>query len=271
MQSGNEAILQGEQIEADTWESVWQAAPEELREKLGMSYERDGLAAVFRASKAPSWFFNRMMGFGLEGPAQREAVQSQIDRFLAQATPFGACIVEEATPAELPRWLEENGLARTTTLARMVRSTENLPDSDSSVSIHQVGSDEARHFAETTARGFGLPDFCVNWFGRLCGREGWHLFLAYDASRPVASGALRVHGEIGWIGFGSTHPEYRGQGVHRAMMAHRMAHAADLGCTRLQTETNLAVGDEPTPSLNNMKRLGFEMAYSRPNYVFSPT
>jgi hypothetical protein len=54
------------------------------------------------------------------------------------------------------------------------------------------------------------------------------------------------------------------------MLARRMIDAADLGCRWLQTETNLAEGDEPTPSLDNMKRLGFEMAYARDSHVRTP-
>lgn len=41
-----------------------------------------------------------------------------------------------------------------------------------------------------------------------------------------------------------------------------------MGCRRFVTETN---GDHPNSSLNNMKRVGFEMAYVRPSYVMTRT
>jgi GNAT superfamily N-acetyltransferase len=264
------AIRQGEGIESATWAEVWDASPDALREKLDMSYEHEGLRLVIRAGKVPSWLFNRMTGVGLDAPAQREQVEAQLDRFLALGVPFGVCLVRQAQPVEIAEWLEARGLVHTTTLARMVRTTDALPVSEAPVTIRAVGREDAELFASTVVTCFGMPDFCVDWFGRLCGRDGWRSYLAFDAGEAVGAGALCVHGRVGWLGFGCTVPSHRGRGIQGALMARRMIDAAELGCRSLQTETNRAVGDEPTPSLDNMKRLGFQMAYERPNYVYRP-
>lgn len=269
--TANDAVRQGERTESETWQRVWEMAPAPVRDALGLSWERDGQVLVCRAGRVPNWFFNRLVGLGLDAPARRDEVDGHLDRFFESGVPFGVSVVSSARPHELPGWLEARGLARTTTLARMVRTTDDLPEPESDVVIRVVGREDAVAWGETVVRGFALPPLCASWMAGLVGRDGWRVHLAYESGEPVAAGALCVHGKVGWLGFGCTLPKSRGRGIHRAMMLRRMMDAADLGCRWLQTETNLAVGDEPTPSLDNMKRLGFQMAYERPNYVFTPS
>jgi GNAT superfamily N-acetyltransferase len=265
-----DAIRHGEQVEAAAWLSAWDAAPGSVRAEAGLSVERDGAVTAFRAGHAPTWFFNRVIGLGLDQPARPAQVAAILDRYRELGVPHGVGLVPGALPAELPRWLEERGLVPTTTLARMVRDVTALPDPGAEVTIRPVGREDARRFGEIGARGFDMPRFCIDWFAQLVGRDGWRTYLAYRAGEPIATGALYVHGTVGWLGFGSTLPDHRGHGVHRAMLARRIVDAADLGCRALQTETNLPRADEPTPSLDNMKRNGFRLVYARRNYVYTP-
>jgi GNAT superfamily N-acetyltransferase len=266
-------IAKWEGTEAAAWQSVWEATPPAVIDALGMSKDEYPSMVVFRAIRASSWFFNRML-VRVGTPVPREVLDAQIDRFMEAGVQHGACVPPESEPAELTAWLEARGLVRTTALARMIRGTQQLPSVGTNVEIRQAGREDATAFGDTALRGFGMPSICCDWFGRLTSKEGWRTYLAYVDGEPVGTGALYIHGTpdgtVGWIGFGSTLSDYRGRGIHRAMLARRMADAADLGCRWLQSETNLAQADEPTPSLNNMKRLGFEMAYARPNYVFTP-
>ncbi len=260
-------INRGERAEIAAWESVWDAAPEPLREKLGLSKERAGSVLVLRASSFPWWFANRILGLGIEEPADRSWVEAQLDRYAAAGAPCGVSLCREAQPAEIVDWLEARGLNKTTSLAKMVRSTDNLPNADAEATIREVGLEDAGLFAGTAARGYGLPDSMAELFAAVPGREGWRFYLSYDGGEPVGTGGIFVRGDVAWVGFGSTIPSHRGRHLHGAMMAHRMHAAADLGCRWLVTETDLPEGDEPAPSFHNMRRLGFELAYDRPNYV----
>lgn len=259
-----------ELAEIRAWASAWEAPPASVGERLGLSLRRDGMATVFQATGAPVWSFNRIVGLGLDRPAERDWVDAQLHRFVESGAPHGVGLCPAARPAEIPAWLEERGLRRTTVLAKMMRSTDDPPTGGGDVTIRPVGREDADRFAHAATRGFGMPEVFGEWFASLPGRRGWRLYLALHAGEAVGTGAFFVSGEVAWLGFGSTVPEHRGRGVHRAVMARRMRDAADLGCRWLCTETNLAEGDEPTPSLNNMKRLGFELAYARPNYVRDP-
>jgi hypothetical protein len=151
-----------------------------------------------------------------------------------------------------------------------VRGVEAFPDPDVDVVIRLVGREDALRFGETAARGFQLPEWCIPWFARLAGRDGWRAYLAYRAGEPVATGALHVQGTVGWLGFGTVVADHRRRGLHRVMIARRMCDAADLGCRWLQTETHLPHAGEPTPSLDSMVRSGSSVAYARHNYVLDP-
>lgn len=258
-----------EQTEAAAWISSFEAAPAPSRTTLGLSCEQRGAMAIFRARSLPAWFFNRVTGVGLDAPADRAELDQIIDDFVAAGTECGVCVTDAAQPQDIPTWLEERGFRHTTTLARLIRSTSALPSPSAPVQIRAVGRQESGLFGHTARRGFDMPAVLEGMFSAIPGRAGWRTYVAFIKGEPAATGALFVSGKIGWLGFGSTLPEYRGRGIHGAMLARRMADATDLGCRWLQTETNLAVGDEPTPSLDNIREAGFQIAYQRKNYVLS--
>lgn len=267
--TGPAEVARWEGIESAAWHSVWEATPPAMLEALDLSRDEYPSLTVFRGLKAPSWFFNRAI-VRVGAPLPLALLDRELDRYAEAGVQHGVCVPPGSEPAELGQWLEARGLKATTTLARMIRSTERLPSAGAEVDIRQVGREEAAIFGETTARGFGMPTMIGEMFGTIGTKDGWRTYLAFADGKPVGTGALFIDGNVGWLGFGSTIAEYRNRGIHRAMFVRRMTDAADLGCRWLQTETNLAVADEPTPSLDNMVRLGFQMAYARPNYVFDP-
>jgi GNAT superfamily N-acetyltransferase len=260
-------IERGERAEIAAWASVWDAAPPESRAALKLSSERAGGSVVLRAAGFPRWFMNRIIGLGVDTPADMEWLAGQIERFRAAGTPFGVCLCREAEPEGLADWLTGRGLENGSALAKMIRRTNDLPSQDLSVNIREVGVEDARLFGEVGVRGYGLPEALTAVFGALPGTEGWRTYLAFEAGEPVGTGAIFVRGDVAWLGFGAVMPDHRRKGIHGALMLHRMHAAADLGCRWLVTETDLPQGDEAAPSFHNMQRLGFELAYDRPNYL----
>ena len=79
----------------------------------------------------------------------------------------------------------------------------------------------------------------------------------------MAAGALYVEGDVGWLGMAGTLPFHRRRGAQGALMTRRIADAIALGCTAIATETGI-LPDRPNPSLDNMLRCGFAIAYERP-------
>ena len=68
--------------------------------------------------------------------------------------------------------------------------------------------------------------------------------------------------------FAATLPDYRGLGAQSALIARRFQDAAEAGCKWMVVETAEDKPERPVASYRNLKRLGFELAYLCPNYIY---
>lgn len=93
------------------------------------------------------------------------------------------------------------------------------------------------------------------------------MFSWDGGATPAATGVLYVDGDFGWLGIGGTLPEHRRSGGQSAILAARIAKAAELGCRHLTTETGVPHPGEKGPSFANIQRAGFSIAYVRENFT----
>jgi GNAT superfamily N-acetyltransferase len=129
----------------------------------------------------------------------------------------------------------------------------------------RVGPADER-FGAVFAEAYGIPADTAGWLPRVPGRVGWHAFAAYDGDSPVATGALFVWEDTGWLGMAGTLPSHRGRGAQGALLGARIDRARELGLSRVVTETGAPRDGQPGPSYRNILRSGFEPSYLRPNY-----
>ena len=83
----------------------------------------------------------------------------------------------------------------------------------------------------------------------------------------ISAGAYYLSGDIAWLDFAATKPEYREKGAQSALLARRIDDAAAEGCRLFVVETAEQTPEKEAPSFRNMRRYGFEVAYTRPNYI----
>ena len=129
----------------------------------------------------------------------------------------------------------------------------------------RIGAADER-FGAVFVAAYGVDSDTASWLASVHRREGWHAFAAYDGQEPVATGALFVAGDVGWVGLGATLPTARGRGAQTAILAARIDRARELELTELVTETGTPRDGRPGPSYRNILRAGFEPSYVRPNY-----
>jgi GNAT superfamily N-acetyltransferase len=95
-------------------------------------------------------------------------------------------------------------------------------------------------------------------------------YVARDGGRVVGTGAMFVHGDGAWLGWGGTLRSHRGRGIQSAMVARRIEDARARKCTWLTVETAEDLPERPNPSYRNMERAGFRVLCLRPSHAWLP-
>jgi GNAT superfamily N-acetyltransferase len=135
--------------------------------------------------------------------------------------------------------------------------------------VERIGSERAGTFASVVAKAFGFPPMLEPYAACVVGRPSWHHYLAYDGDHAIGCAAMFLPGEAAWFGFAATLEEARGQGAQSALIVRRLADAAREGCKWVSVETAEQTEDHEAPSYRNLMRLGFSVAYKRPNYLWT--
>lgn len=254
-------IVEG--IEAAAWADCFDAVAEtDLETATG----RIADATVVRMGKLHSGLFSKVIGLGLE----RRATVDTVREILAWYGDAGIGeIWFQPSPAAEPDGLLP--LLRTQGIVpierkwgKFVRDAGNPAEARTDLDIREIGAEDAVDFANCVLEGFALSGFLNPWLEAIPGREGWHVYVAYDNGEPAACGALFRRDGAGFIGFDATRPAFRRRGAQGALMARRIADAGRLDIHILTAETG--VDEEgPGPSWRNIVRAGFELLYVRPN------
>lgn len=89
-------------------------------------------------------------------------------------------------------------------------------------------------------------------------RPGWKYFLAYYDKEPAAAGVVYMHEGVASLTFAATLPEYRGRGLHQALIMRRIREAAAQGCRLVAGQCAFL-----SQSHRNMERAGMKLGYVR--------
>jgi MOSC domain-containing protein YiiM/GNAT superfamily N-acetyltransferase len=94
---------------------------------------------------------------------------------------------------------------------------------------------------------------------------GHHLFLAELDGRPVGAGLLVRRGRTGLIRAGAVHPDARGRGIQRALIAARARVAGEHGCDTVSSHA-----EPDSTSIRNLAALGFRPVHTTHVYRRGP-
>jgi hypothetical protein len=212
--------------------------------------------------------FNRVIGLGLRTDATQELVESLAERYRAAGLKsYGFQLSPNARPRELVSWIEKTGLRKNDSWSKMYRDASPLDPVRTDLRIQQIDSEHADVFGVTACQGFGIPIARSALLTGTIGAPGWMHYIAWDGDTPAAIAAMRVEGNVGWLGIAATLPAFRNRGAQGALMSRRILDGIDAGCEWLVTETGTETPARPNPSYHNMIRTGFKLAYERPNYM----
>ena len=269
----DDEVIALERAEIEAICDLYRATGPAAARAAGLSIEDLGVARITAASRVDVLALNRAIGLGLGVPPSGADVDRVLERFRALGSPrFFIPVAPVAGADAVAGLLEARGLRSYNNWMRLRRSiTAKLPDDarSPSVEIRRIGVDQADVFSEIVATAFQYPPEISPLAGQAVGRPNWTHYLGYEGGRPVACAAMRVEGEAAWFGFAATLPEARGRGAQTALVRRRLADARAAGCRWVSVETAEQTGSRDAPSFRNLTRLGFEVAYRRPNYLWT--
>jgi GNAT superfamily N-acetyltransferase len=268
MPTNADLIRRLEDAELRAWVSCSLAA-ERVGSDLGARTAHENGVAVLAIDVVDSGFFNKALGLATVARASAGTVDAISKRFREWGRMHSMIQVPaEATTTELEGWLGEAGYRRSRNWVKLWHDLEAIPDPATSLRVERVGAADAGAFGAIVVDAFGMPSSVAPLATCPVGLDGWIHYLGFDGNTPVAAGAVYIDGETAWLGFGATLEAARGRGGQSAIFAARLRDARDAGCTLAVTETGEETPDDPVNhSFRNMLRLGFNLAYARPNWV----
>jgi len=233
--------------------------------------EVNGAAAMFDGVTSP---VSQTFGLGLGKEVTSDELE-RLERFFQER---GALVSHEVSPLagpELAALLARRGyrpIEFSNVMVRPTRLEGGEPTAGDGIVVRPIRSDEHELWAEVSARGWGLgkasgdgwsetPELAE--FVRALGpiltrREDSVSFLALRHATPVAAGSLCLGGGVALLAGACTVPEARKLGAQRALLDHRLRHAAELGCD----VASMCV-QPGSASQRNAERHGFRIAYTR--------
>jgi GNAT superfamily N-acetyltransferase len=245
---------QSEVIEQAALQSLFRAADAALRSALGIEWLSLGQGAALIAAGLPSSAIvvNRALGLASVDDAARAAAAYRargVARFFLNGAPGPVPGLEPARS-----WRKFHRLA-----------AAPLPEAPVPLPIRALGPDDGPAFARVVCAAFDLGVVAEPWLARLPGQPGWRFFGAFDGDRLAGTGGIYVRGDMGWTDWGATDPAYRGQGVQRSLLTHRVRLAGQGGLSWLHTCTGDAIPGEPQHSYANILRCGYVEGATRAN------
>jgi len=256
--------------EINAWQDMYNAAGWDLSDQFGIKVFSMGSACVSLARNIDILGFNRVIGLGLFQTASEQMVDDIISKYkTAGIKRFFIQIHPEAAPPKLKEWFESRKIHHYNNWVKLYRGVEDPPDTETELEIREVqDKDEVDRFGEIITLSFDWPAEMRQWFENLVGRKCWKTYLAFDGDKAVAAASMYVKDDCGWLSFASTLPDYRGKGAQTALIARRIRDAAELGCKVITVETAEDSEEKRSQSLQNIQKMGFEVAFVRPNFLW---
>jgi ribosomal protein S18 acetylase RimI-like enzyme len=257
-------------IEQAALQDMYAAASPALQRSAGLFVDR---VAGALAIGAPGLSSSAMSRVFVHPNASPEAAGMAIERMRkAGARHYFTHVHQGASPRLLDE-IAERGLQRYhRSWLKLARGREPLdghmpsaPEGD--VQLRAATREQSAMFADLVIRCQHIAADAAELIGGVVQRPRWHVYFAQLGETPIATGALFVQGDVGYLGYGATLPEHRNQGLQRMLLRKRIRVALALGCRLIISETGEAVPGQPNSSYNNMLSLGLQPIATRHNYA----
>lgn len=259
-----------ERVNLEALSDQYRAATTETVEQCGVVVREMGVGTLLAATRLGIVELNRLLGVGLTRTPSEAELAEMVQAFEEVGAPrYMVPVPPTEANRDVGRRLEDLGLRHYYNWMRLTREVTDLPViAPSSVTVARTGPADADTFTKILAEAFGFSPAIAPLAGAVIGRPGWHHYLAYEDDEPIGTAAMFVSGAWAWFGFAATVASHRGRGAQTSLVTRRLRDAASEGCRWVSVETMEQTPERDVPSFRNLTRLGFSVAYRRPNYVW---
>jgi GNAT superfamily N-acetyltransferase len=260
-----------ESNEVAAWRAMYHSPAPEIAARLGLGYAEQGGALLIWNRAAPALQLNRILALGVFEPSTDQLIDDLLARAQAERSRCLIQVAPSAQPADLAARLQARGLrAEPAWLMHCRRLDDTLPPVviPPGYRIEQVALAGAAAWGDALLAAWGFPAAAAAGALALVLALIRHpdavCFAALEqgSGRVVGGGVLFVTGEVGGLYTDGVREEHRRHGIQEALIAVRLAEARRRGCALACSQTL-----EMHTSQHNMALAGFEVAYTRQNYV----
>jgi hypothetical protein len=206
--------------------------------------------------------YNRVHMCGAEPGLEPDGIKLLIQQFKAAGVKRFFIWLSPGPDMHLARgWIENAGFARIrrTGYPTLHRASTAPSRFTTDLQVREVTADEIAGARDQ------LGDTLWPEYARSAGKPGFFHFMAFDAARPVAIASLCAFEGLGYLMAAATAASDRKRGAQQALIAGRIARAAQIGCSALASETLYML----VHSYRNLQRAGFEEVYEKEVYEWN--
>jgi MOSC domain-containing protein YiiM/GNAT superfamily N-acetyltransferase len=223
----------------------------------------DGELVMAAAPALPGPTFNQAHGYR----SLPNLLDRMLDHFRRHGTVGWISAEESPWPGAEPDWRGVLLVADAEALAENV--VRSRPHSVQGLRIATVNRDAAPAWARSLVEWSEIhPAVAPAWIDLapvLAASPGNHLYAATVDDRPAAVSGLFTRRRVGHLRTTAVAPAFRGRGIQRALIAHRVRRAVELGCTLIH-----AGAAEHSASQANLEAMGLEVIWRRHRFRFDP-
>lgn len=238
---------------------VWQHAPAVLPTMKPAIHDVGG-ALVSMMAKSDALALNRVLGLGTARPARQEMIDEIISYYrAAKVKRFCLFLSPGSHPAAIRRWLDDREFTDIGNHIKLFRKIgiAGVAPRSSELTVRPIDRSHATDFASIVCRQYGWHENRIPWLASLVGQRSFEHWMAFDGKRPVATGALYVHNDVGVLCWGATETPSRRRGAQTALISARLLRAGSLGISWVTAETTEPARGRPSISFRNLIAAGF--------------
>ncbi len=257
-----------ERIERLALESLHSCCPSDVRHANGLDLvpAKDGIVAC--SAGDPSILINRTLGLGTEDPVSADSIEAVRAIYASNnIRNYFIHIYDDTLTTGARELLNHEKFVKKRGWMKFRTNNPGKREAATTLRVERIGIAKCKDFGIIVCGAFGMLDQSIPLLAGLANDERWKLFASYDGDRPAGAGTLFVDGNVGWLEWGATHPDFRQRGSQAAIMAARLTLASELGCKHVFTETGEEVKGDPQHSYKNILKAGFRESVLRLNYA----